>query len=697
MLFQWMRSGLSVSLTTGLLVTQLAAAATPPRVFPADAPLRERTLFEQVSQASVKLKPVLESGQFYLSVSDLADSPETAKEFCETLTAALTHGNSGPISAECVKASQRKEIERAGQSGKFRYHVSLTENADGSLSLKIANWKKSHAEDFGQVSMRVEPAPREDQLDVTHRRIGKFFEYLRAKPYFEEAQVATCSRESKSFKVDDQGRYIRIATGQEITVEKARELCARESTRLKHFLLASTEIAASLGVGAAWYWTATEVNAKDWDSPNFRASLRAKFVTGRSIRFDNNDYYLNAPGHPLAGTAYYMIARSSNYNALEAFLFSLAGSTLWELIVEFREVMSINDMIFTPIAGSVIGEVGYQLGRFFDTGAPTVYNKILGAIFGGPERLNRWILKNAPDRHVNTDKYGFRKDIWHHFDLFAGGELTGSSNSDGSAAAGVIGINTQIFNIPGHGQAGKVKQWVGDSAFTQLLLQGSFGNKNASDFQVLTQWAFAGYYRKDIQQAPDGKLKGYSFFIGPSTAFEFRERQTGEFSDRVGVVNVIGSTMELVYYSNGLKVRAMFDVYGDFAAIRSYAIDEYEKERGAEGIQSVLSEQRYYFAFGMTAAPKLEASYGPFSLGASLKYQYYDSIEGLDRKQYEVTHDVNAIDTRTGYKAWVSYALPGTPARIAVILERIQGSGRVEDVRFSDSQTRVSSQLIVKF
>lgn len=686
----WTALALSALIGTQLLSTPGAGAAPrDPRSFPADAPLRQ--------QPEERPSPILKDAKFYLSVGNIADNDEVAREYCTLLTESLTQGNRGAIQADCSKANRREEIAAARLSGEYRFHFSLIENLDGTLSLKIENWKKANREDFEQVAVRSVGPTREEREAVIRRRIYRFFDYLKSEPYFREAQVATCSRESTLYQVDESGKYVELATGRTITVEEARALCAKQSPRTKNFLVASTEIAVSLGLGAVGYWNTKEINQVDWETDNFVESLRRKFVTGKAIKFDTNIYALNAPGHPLAGAGYFIFARTSNYNALESFLFALAGSSLWEVIVEYREGLSINDMIVTPVAGSVIGEVAYQLGYFFDTGAPTITNKILGAIFGGSARLNQWILNNAPKRHQDTGKYGFRKDIWHEFQLYAAPEVMTGTQTEGSKTNIQLGLSTQIFKVPGHDQPGKASRWITDSVFTQLILQSSIGSQGLQDFQWLTQVAFAGYYKKSLEADPNGKLKGYSFFIGPSTAFDFRQRETGRFKDQVGVVNVLGSTMELVYYNNGVKIRALMDVFGDFGMIRSYAIDDYAQAQGMEGIKSVLREQKYYFAFGMTLAPKVEATYGRWGMGAGLKYQYFDSIEGWDRHQDLVTNDVNAVDSRQGYKVWVRYTLPGDVVSVALMVEQLRASGEVDQIRASDSQTRVSSQLIVKF
>jgi Domain of unknown function (DUF3943) len=65
---------------------------------------------------------------------------------------------------------------------------------------------------------------------------------------------------------------------------------------------------------------------------------------------------------------YYLVARTNTLSIPASLLFAIAGSTLWELVGEFKEKVSINDMIVIPFAGMAIGEVFVQLGGFLTEG-----------------------------------------------------------------------------------------------------------------------------------------------------------------------------------------------------------------------------------------------------------------------------------------------------------------------------------------
>lgn len=74
--------------------------------------------------------------------------------------------------------------------------------------------------------------------------------------------------------------------------------------------------------------------------------------------WDKDNWVLNWVSHPYCGGIYYMTARSSGFTVIESFGYSAIMSTFfWEYGIEaFAEIPSIQDLIITPVVGSVVGE-----------------------------------------------------------------------------------------------------------------------------------------------------------------------------------------------------------------------------------------------------------------------------------------------------------------------------------------------------
>lgn len=73
--------------------------------------------------------------------------------------------------------------------------------------------------------------------------------------------------------------------------------------------------------------------------------------------FDKDGNGVNYLGHPYFGANYYLSQRNLGESPLYSFLFSVFCSTFFEYMLEsWSERPSINDLIVTPVVGSVLGE-----------------------------------------------------------------------------------------------------------------------------------------------------------------------------------------------------------------------------------------------------------------------------------------------------------------------------------------------------
>jgi hypothetical protein len=97
--------------------------------------------------------------------------------------------------------------------------------------------------------------------------------------------------------------------------------------------------------------------------------------------WDNDDFFLNWIAHPYAGAAYYVGARGSGLNVPYSILYTVAVSTFaFEYGMEaFLETPSIQDLIITPLMGSIFGEGFYLAKRAIVANDYEIFgSKILG-------------------------------------------------------------------------------------------------------------------------------------------------------------------------------------------------------------------------------------------------------------------------------------------------------------------------------
>ncbi len=77
--------------------------------------------------------------------------------------------------------------------------------------------------------------------------------------------------------------------------------------------------------------------------------------------WDEDHWEINYIGHPYAGSLYYNTIRSKGGTVFRSFLFSAFVSTGWEYLYEgMAEQPSIQDLVVTPVVGSILGELIHQ-------------------------------------------------------------------------------------------------------------------------------------------------------------------------------------------------------------------------------------------------------------------------------------------------------------------------------------------------
>jgi hypothetical protein len=113
-------------------------------------------------------------------------------------------------------------------------------------------------------------------------------------------------------------------------------------------------------IGFAVLWSMPE-SATNWDKQQMRdRGIFWKWKENVKVGpvWDHDNWVLNYVSHPYCGGIYYMTARSSGFNIFESFTYSALMSTFfWEYGIEaFAEIPSKQDLIITPVLGSVVGE-----------------------------------------------------------------------------------------------------------------------------------------------------------------------------------------------------------------------------------------------------------------------------------------------------------------------------------------------------
>jgi hypothetical protein len=468
------------------------------------------------------------------------------------------------------------------------------------------------------------------------------------------------------------------------------------------------------------YWRTYADFREDWQFELSWKSQRRRFFTSESPKMDSNSFWFNW-SHAGSGGGYYNLARSNGLTSAGSFLFSVGEALLWEVVCEWREVISTNDLIFTSFGGPAIGEPLYQVGSYFSHRRGFLGS--LAAFLTDPFlAVNNW-FDSKGGRAANSAPDA----AWHRFILFAG------SRSGSIAPLGTryrnfdFGLDMETVTIPGYGEAESFSRWLADTLSSRIFLDFSFSPSGLEEFDIRTQAVFFGLGWQSGGKAGDGSPRGVCGSLGLGSGFEvWRKRPVAwydsnahtlrgddtltsdaryirptptEFTDKLSAINLAGPVLKLSRFGPGPEVRWSAEAYGDFAMVNALAYNRYTENHDVEGVKSTLLNWGYYYALGWTLATDVEADWLSWRLKAALVYDRFGSIQGQDRFQFlgVVTDDSPLSDWRRSWRASLGYVLPHTPIELSLAAEGLCRSGRILEVSDRYNETRVYYRLNIVF
>jgi hypothetical protein len=159
-------------------------------------------------------------------------------------------------------------------------------------------------------------------------------------------------------------------------------------------ILHATALMTGMRIGAALIWPRpfADLSGKRLASSYEAAYTRPpKFEADQpAFRWDGDPVVVNVVGHALFGSELYLRARSCRLGVWGALGLATAGSAVWEYGFEASAVRpSALDLVYTPIAGLLLGEGRYQLwDAAFGIRDRTLRDVVQGALdpFGELER-----------------------------------------------------------------------------------------------------------------------------------------------------------------------------------------------------------------------------------------------------------------------------------------------------------------------
>ncbi len=476
---------------------------------------------------------------------------------------------------------------------------------------------------------------------------------------------------------------------------------------------AALELGAVYTLGAVWYEATVDLNRLDFDFDRTVSSQWDRLIGGRGYRFDDNDRTTNI-AHAFVGRTYHGLARTNHATMLQAFLFDLTASSIWESVFENREVFSINDTIVTSVGGVSLGESAFQLGELFARSAPTWRNRLILTLFS-PARAFLSLTEGGRLPHpTSVDRHGIADDVYHRFVLSAGGSFATTATSSAPAGAATTSsaapsssfaahLDMELINLRAYGREGKTQRSLSGGEATGLSVGYEGTTERLDELTVSARTSLFGTFAQDVA-GDAGDQHGGALIFAAGSAFDLGLTEGERPQDFVTAIHMIGPTADALIYRGPMTFRLSSDVYGDFAMVRPFALGPDAPAAVLDSTKSVLREHDYYYAMGLTAAARAEARYAHVRAGAAFEWSGYDSIDGLDRAQdaytsptgvYHpgVTDDFAITDQRVKVRVYTELPTPVNDLRFGLSFDLQHRSGEMKDLMRSEDEGRAAAVL----
>lgn len=126
-------------------------------------------------------------------------------------------------------------------------------------------------------------------------------------------------------------------------------------------ILRDTGLLIGSQFGAAGLIFLMPESVSNWSSEQKKDSFKKYSANVVNPVFDKDKFYINYVLHPYWGSTYYTRGRERGLDKASAFVYSTLMSVVYEFGVEcFFEKPSIQDLIVTPVAGSLLGALIFE-------------------------------------------------------------------------------------------------------------------------------------------------------------------------------------------------------------------------------------------------------------------------------------------------------------------------------------------------
>lgn len=356
---------------------------------------------------------------------------------------------------------------------------------------------------------------------------------------------------------------------------------------------------AILAAGTGYYFMQHEVNSLDWTYDYSWSTLEAKLV-GDAYSFDTNIFTTNTLAHSGAGALYYIAARGNYLSPLESLGVAFVSSAVWEILAEFRERISINDQIVTPIGGFAFGEAMTQAGRLFMRGCPSTTFSILSAVFAPSERLHRAIdgTDIPPARYCDANGFAARDDYLIRMAL--GASFDGGRGRGWAFGSGEI----RVIDVPRNQTVQDPWRSFSDGGIAELGVRVEAAPDEMRELDIQARGSLFGSAYRDVASRTTGVLA-----LGAGVGYS--QRRYLPAPAPLDPFFVIEAPALLAHWRRAFREHRLelgLVAGGAFGEVGVFALDRYLEENDPSLLTPVAANRGYNHGIGLTMSPHVRWS-----------------------------------------------------------------------------------------
>lgn len=369
----------------------------------------------------------------------------------------------------------------------------------------------------------------------------------------------------------------------------------------------------------AYYWSSTHEQAIDFDMDWDWRSWRRKLTSTDAFILDTNVWEANALRHPLAGYMSYGIGRTNGYSPLASVGMAFGSSVAWEYLVEYKELISINDIVTNTTSAFSIGEPLFQLGRLADEPHAGVPRHVLGLAASPYHRVHAW---------NDYSSWGPRGRRWAQLEGAAG---AGADMHDGTVRSDArVALDLELVTDARYGREGTDVAQFGAGSWNRVVADVRASPDAFTTIRLATETTYRGRYTREI----DANGNGRDWFIGAATGADYLSQYLASEWDSMFVMHLIGPRFATAQWREGRRVMWEVAGYADLGMVDAHVFAP-ENPFPPLPLTNVLQAQGYYYATGVSLATRLRADSPRWTAQLEARAFQFWSIDGLDRVEME--------------------------------------------------------------